>query len=246
MSCEFEYDDGAYVLGALSPADRQAFEAHLSGCDRCQRSVRELAGLPGLLARVDAGVLESPAADVPVPAGVLPALLRDVRTERRRRTWLTAGAAAAAAVVVATATFTLAGLNDSGDGPSAAPSATSSSTATGRPMAPVGDVKGVRATLDLAPVAWGTKLDLVCSYAGRDVRGPRGVLARRAHPGRPHRAGRDVEVAAGQDDAAGRCHCDQPLGHHLSRDADRERRPRPRAHWLSCPRARAPAPPLPR
>ena len=130
MSCEFEYDDGAYVLGALSPADRQAFEAHLSGCDRCQRSVRELAGLPGLLARVDAGVLESPAADVPVPAGVLPTLLRDVRTERRRRTWLTAGAAAAAAVVVATATFTLAGINDSGGGPSAAPSATSSSTAT--------------------------------------------------------------------------------------------------------------------
>ena len=172
MSCEFEHDDGAYVLGALSPADRQAFEAHLSGCDRCQRSVRELAGLPGLLARVDAGVLESPAADVPVPAGVLPTLLRDVRTERRRRTWLTAGAAAAAAVVVATATFTLASLNDSGDAPSAAPSATSSSTATGRPMAPVGDVKGVRATLDLAPVAWGTKLDLVCSYVGETYAAP--------------------------------------------------------------------------
>ena len=175
MSCGFEHDDGSYVLGALSPADRRAFEAHLSGCDQCQRSVRELAGLPGLLARVDAGVLESPAADEPVPAGVLPALLHDVRRDRRRRTRLTVGAAAAAAVVVATATFTLAGLNDSGDGPSANPPATSSSatgTATGQAMEPVGDPVGVRAMLDLAPVAWGTKLDLVCSYAGEAYAAP--------------------------------------------------------------------------
>ena len=97
MSCEFEHDDGAYVLGALSPADRRAFEEHLSGCDRCQRSVRELAGLPGLLARVDAGVLSRRPLDEPVPASVLPALLHDVRRDRRRRTLAPAGVAAAAA-----------------------------------------------------------------------------------------------------------------------------------------------------
>ena len=170
MSCGFEYDDGAYVLGALSPADRQAFEAHLSVCDRCQRSVRELAGLPGLLSRVDVGVLEAPAADEPVPASVLPTLLRDVRRDRRRSTWLTAGAAAAAAVVVATATFAVTRLDDS-DGPSASPPS-ASSTATGQAMEPVGDPVGVRATLDLAPVAWGTRLELVCSYEGEAYAAP--------------------------------------------------------------------------
>ena len=171
MSCGFEHDDGAYVLGALSPAFRRAFEEHLSGCDACQRSVRELAGLPGLLARVDAGVLESPVTDEAVPAGVLPALLRDVRQERRRRTWLTAGTAAAAAVVVATGTFALAGLGDSGGGPSAGPPA-ASSPATGQAMRPVGNPIGVRATLDLAPVAWGTRLELVCSYQGEAYAAP--------------------------------------------------------------------------
>jgi hypothetical protein len=169
MSCAFGHDDGAYVLGALSPADRKAFEDHLSTCADCQRAVRELAGLPGLLARVDASVLESPADEEPVPAGVLPALMREVRRDRLRRTWLAVGSAAAAAVVVGTATFTVAGLNTSGDGTSASPStpsASPSSTVTGRPMAPVGTIHGVRATLGLASVAWGTKLELTCSYEG--------------------------------------------------------------------------------
>ena len=33
MSCELAHDAGAYVLGALSPAERSAFQAHLAGCD---------------------------------------------------------------------------------------------------------------------------------------------------------------------------------------------------------------------
>ena len=44
--------DAAYVLGALSPADRREFEEHLAGCPGCQAAVSELAGLPGLLAQV--------------------------------------------------------------------------------------------------------------------------------------------------------------------------------------------------
>ena len=53
MSCPFAHDDAAYVLGALSPAERLEFERHLGRCDDCTRAVRELAGLPGLLGRVD-------------------------------------------------------------------------------------------------------------------------------------------------------------------------------------------------
>lgn len=52
---EFATYDAAYVLGALSPEDRQAFEEHLQECDRCAAAVRELAGLPGLLAQTRGG-----------------------------------------------------------------------------------------------------------------------------------------------------------------------------------------------
>ena len=51
MSCEFAHDDGAYVLGALSPAERLAFERHLAAAPSAPAR-SELAGLPGLLGRV--------------------------------------------------------------------------------------------------------------------------------------------------------------------------------------------------
>ena len=102
MSCEHAEQDGAYVLGALSPAERLDFERHLATCEECSRSVRDLAGLPGLLSRVDATVLEEPsdAADPPVPDGLLLNLVREVRHERRRRRSVTLGLAAAAVVAV--------------------------------------------------------------------------------------------------------------------------------------------------
>ncbi len=53
MTCEFAVDDGAYVLGALAPAERAAFERHLGGCAPCRESVASLAVLPGLLRRLD-------------------------------------------------------------------------------------------------------------------------------------------------------------------------------------------------
>ena len=54
-----EYD-AAYVLGALSPEDRRDYEAHLATCDDCARAVGELAGMPGLLARVPREEVELP------------------------------------------------------------------------------------------------------------------------------------------------------------------------------------------
>ena len=36
--------DAAYVLGALSDADRLEFEAHLVGCISCREAVTELTG----------------------------------------------------------------------------------------------------------------------------------------------------------------------------------------------------------
>ena len=97
MSCPFAHDDAAYVLGALSPVERLDFERHLGGCDDCTRAVRELAGLPGLLRRVEASVQEHPPVDEPVPDTLLPTWSHEVRRARRRRTCAAAGSAAVVA-----------------------------------------------------------------------------------------------------------------------------------------------------
>ena len=49
MTDRFTHDAGPYVLGALPPEDRRAFEEHLATCGHCRAEVREFAGLPGLL-----------------------------------------------------------------------------------------------------------------------------------------------------------------------------------------------------
>src|SRR5215831_16090276 len=70
MTCEHMLDDGAYVLGALSPAERADFERHLSTCASCREAVANLAVLPGLLGRLDQASAVSMAAGTtaPVPA----------------------------------------------------------------------------------------------------------------------------------------------------------------------------------
>jgi len=172
VSCPLAHSDGSYVLGALSPADRQAFEEHLGDCPGCARAVQQLAGLPGLLARVDPGVLEDPPAgerQEPVPPTLLPALVARVRRNRRRRTTTTLAAAAAAAAVVVVGALGMAGALGGRDAPGQAPpTATSAVPATPEPMHGLGGTS-LTASVGLAPVAWGTRLDLTCSYAA----GPR-------------------------------------------------------------------------
>ena len=170
MSCLFAHDDAAYVLGALSPGERLEFERHLAGCDGCTRAVQELAGLPGLLGRADASVLENPPSDQPVPPTLLPALAREVARGRRRRTWAGAALAAAVVAVAAVGVPVVVTQVDHGDGtsPGAATPHPGPSGAVARAMAPVGDVP-VAATLALEPVTWGTRLLLTCTYAPQSV-----------------------------------------------------------------------------
>lgn len=52
MRCDHAFDDGAYVLGALSPSERSSFERHLAECAGCREAVATIAVLPGLLARL--------------------------------------------------------------------------------------------------------------------------------------------------------------------------------------------------
>ena len=161
--CGHEHEDGAYVLGALSPEDRVAFERHLPGCAACAQSVRELAGLPGLLARVPVEILDPEQPPTPVPDTLLPALVRATRRSRRRRAWITGGlvAAAAAVAIGAVGVATLGGGDDAR--PRAVPSA-GPTTAAPVLMTPVGS-EPVSGWLSLTQVGWGTRLDLECSYA---------------------------------------------------------------------------------
>lgn len=164
MTCQFAHHDAAYVLGALSPAERLAFERHLPGCPACTRSVRELAGLPGLLARVTPDVLEAVTVDGPVPERLLPRLVREVRRTQRRRTWVTAGLAAVVASLVTLVTLAATGALDD-DRP--AREATSVAPPKGQAMESVGSEQ-VSAELALTGVPWGTRLDLACTYTSHE------------------------------------------------------------------------------
>ena len=71
--------DGAYVLGALDPAERAEFEAHLRTCAACRAEVAEIAPLPGLLGLVrdePESVPDPLLPDPLLPDTLLPGLLR--------------------------------------------------------------------------------------------------------------------------------------------------------------------------
>lgn len=161
MSCSYADWDGAYVLGALAPGDRLEFERHLGGCETCTLAVRQMAGLPGLLGRVEESALDDrePGQGLPpVPDTVLPRLRREVRARSRRRLVGVGLAAASAAAAVALTVP----LVDRQEGTPGGP-ATSTVPADGQPMRSLAG-STVSGRLTLASVAWGTRLDLVCTY----------------------------------------------------------------------------------
>ena len=163
MTCRFATLDAAYVLGSLGPAERADYERHLRGCEECARSVRELAGLPGLLARVPADVLEPSRHGEPVPATLLPGLVAAAERQQRRRTTRTALLAAAAVAVIAGGSALVAASLDSDEQPVSSPPAAVETTAPPQQMSTVG---GGRSTgwVSLTPSALGTRLDLTCVY----------------------------------------------------------------------------------
>ena len=164
MNCRFDQDAAAYVIGALSPSERLDFEKHLGGCDECTRTIRELAGIPGLLGRVEPSVLEHPVVEGPrpVPDTLLPTLSRRVRGARRRRALIAAGVAAAAVAVLVPVAVSQIGPGD-GSRPNASGASTEPSTVVPQTMHPVGDVP-LKASVTLESVTWGTRLGLTSTY----------------------------------------------------------------------------------
>lgn len=157
----------AYVLGSLSPGERREFEQHLAGCPECSGDVASFAGVPGILSVVPrdrALDLLEPEADEPPPA-LLTGLVAAERSRRGR-----ARALGAAALVVAAFRGAAGALTVRPAAPAAAPAA---------PPSPTPDLalrqtmpSPVTASVRLVDEPWGTRIEVLCSYAVPDGPAP--------------------------------------------------------------------------
>jgi anti-sigma factor RsiW len=155
---------GAYVLGALEPAERAEVAAHLEGCATCRAELAAIAPLPGLLGRLD--VDEAAATDLPVPEGPVAGALAEVRRVRRTRR-RRIGLVAAALVVVGGTTAIV--VHERASGPDGA-EFTASAPRT-----------HVRATARLEEHASGTTIALRLSGVPSDARCRLVVIGRDGH-----------------------------------------------------------------
>ncbi|MDI3314667.1 MAG: zf-HC2 domain-containing protein [Mycobacterium sp.] len=150
--------DAAYVLGALSAADRREFEAHLTTCPACREAVSELSGMPALLSQLDrdevAAIGDAGRASPEVSPQLLSSLLATVRRRRRRSRMLAWTGSAAAAVVLAIGVFV--GVA----GHAVTPPAPQTSVAA-LPMAQVGTTT-LASTVSVSGQRWGTFILMRC------------------------------------------------------------------------------------
>jgi hypothetical protein len=151
MRCEHEHDDGAYVLGALTPAEREAYERHLATCSFCREAVRDIAALPDLLGRLDAKDLARFIGPSPSPAR---------RRHRDHKTFqVRLLSTAAAAVLVGLLGLGLIAWARGGPAPAASPAGPAVA------MVAVDSTSSISATVRLTSAGGGTKVDLDCDYA---------------------------------------------------------------------------------
>jgi hypothetical protein len=175
VRCEHEHDDGAYVLGALSPAERMAYERHLATCSFCREAVRDISLMPDLLSRLDAkefaklldpGLTADDAAITgrrPYP-GASPrevtASSPPVATRGKKRKTLSvriASTAAAAMLAAIVGAGVLAWTHDT-----AAPGTPPAGPAVA--MTAVAGTSPVTASVRLSSTTGGTRVNLVCQY----------------------------------------------------------------------------------
>jgi hypothetical protein len=189
MRCEYAHDDGAYVLGALSPAERSAYERHLSSCPACREAVAEIAVLPGLLGRLDSTMAvqllgrddavddadggqpwpmmnRADAGEARVTSLVAAAAQRR-RRERRARRMRYAATVLMAACLAVVAGLGVGFLREDADPNDGVPAP---GDTPGVQMVAMSEVTGtvpVTAQVGLERRSWGTEVTMECQYSGR-------------------------------------------------------------------------------
>ena len=136
---------GAYVLGALEPAERLAYEHHLRGCAQCRADVSDFAVLPGMLAQSEPpdDAADNRSTDRITRLAVARANDDYARLRSATRRWRVAAVGAAAAVIILAAAIGVATLSGGGTG--------------GTELALEGEAGG-RITIEER--AWGTSIDV--------------------------------------------------------------------------------------
>jgi anti-sigma factor RsiW len=148
---------GAYLLGALDPAEHAEVEIHLGDCPDCRTELAALAGLPGQLARISPAEIEG----IDTPGTLEPGMAEQAldRLASRRRTRRRRRLAAAAAAVVLAAGVASAGTALSTTGGSATPpQAHTPALAPGKTVTGSNPATGVTARITLQPTPAGTSL----------------------------------------------------------------------------------------
>lgn len=147
---------GAYVVGALEPAERAEVEEHLAACPPCREELAALAGLPGLLGRLDEETAVS-ADHQEVSSATLERTVEELRLRRRRaRRRSRIISLAAAVAVVASAGGAVAATSGSSPQPQA------TGAAAGH-LAGSDASTGVQATAALYWEPWGSQIRMVVS-----------------------------------------------------------------------------------
>ena len=161
MHCEHEHDDGAYVLGALSPAERAAYERHLATCSFCREAVADISTLPDLLSRLDAKEFAK-LLDPTLTADHPGASLRDmaqppvVRGKRRKTFGVRVLSSVAVAILVGLVAIGVLAWTRDTTGTASGPAVAMTRVEADSP---------VSATLRLTSSAGGTKAELTCTYS---------------------------------------------------------------------------------
>ena len=158
--------DAAYILGALTPSDRRAYETHLQACELCRQAISEIASLPALLTAArplldapggtrgiadEAGGFGAAGAAIAPPVDLVDRIRaredRRRRTFRRRVAFAAVGAAAAIALAV--------GIPAALTGPATSPTTLTLAAVVDTPLT---------ASVALDGVAWGTSIAMECTY----------------------------------------------------------------------------------
>jgi Putative zinc-finger len=152
-------DIGAYSLGLLEQADREAFEDHLAGCESCAAELAELSPMADLLRGVEP---VEPADEPPAEATVTQLIRRRATTQRHRARWQRAAGVAAGLVLLAGGIAV--GIATAPQGPQPALTGQQFSAASASAVGRVGLVAkswGTQLTLDLSKVHGPLSCDLV-------------------------------------------------------------------------------------